>query len=308
MMHVGAATNVGAASAPIVLSPPKRQPTWLKPLPQFVLFLLATNAQADYQTGLDAYEAGDFEKAMAEWKEEVNRPRVPTNLAVYREALYAIAMLYWKGEGVQQDYSVAAVWLKQAADINHPGAAVKLGYLYSTGQGVPLNYQEARRWLQMAVVQGDRDAAYNLDILDREGLGWPEDDDQPESTVDSEPEAPVVMEAASEAVAGPATSFAPSADLGEAWIKEQDPDHYTIQVIALRAPDNLHAFIAQHPDWEPFATYRPAGQERPLWVLVQGLYPDVEAARSAAAVFPPGIQKPEELWIRRFGMVQGLIE
>ena len=125
------ASSVGAALAAMGLS--KSSNSRLKPLLQSLPFLLEVNAHADYQTGLDAYNAGDFVKAMAEWKEEVNRPRVPTNLAVYREALYAIAMLYWKGEGVEQDYSVAAVWLKQAADINHPGAQVKLGYLYRPG-------------------------------------------------------------------------------------------------------------------------------------------------------------------------------
>jgi TPR repeat protein len=280
----------------------------LKPLPQFFILLASAPVSADYQTGLEAYQEGDYERAMAEWKEEVNRPRVQTNLAVYREALYAIAMLYWKGEGVGQDYSIAAVWLKQAADINHPGAQVKLGYLYSTGQGVPLNYQEARRWLQMAAVQGDRDAAHNLDILDRERLGWPEDSDQPGPAGESKPDIPAVASAASAPAVAPAEPPATTAMQGEDWIRAQNPEHYTIQVIALRTPDNLHAFIAEHADWEPFAIYRPAGKEKPLWVLVQGVYTDVDAARAAAAAFPPGIQRPKELWIRKFAMVQDLIE
>jgi TPR repeat protein len=282
----------------------------VKTLPQIAMLALLTAVPgyADYQAGLDAYQAGDYASALAEWRDEINQPAPPANLAVYREALYAIAMLYWKGEGVAQDFAMSSVWLKQAADINHAGAQVKLGYLYSTGQGVPLNYQEARRWLEMAAVQGDPDAAYNLDILSREGLGWAEDGDPRGSPAASAPGIEGVTKASAEAVAGQALPSAPAADLGEAWIKSQDPEHYTIQVIALRVPDNLYEFIARHDDWQPFAIYRPAGTERPLWVLIQGVYPDVDAARAAAAALPSGLQKREELWIRKFAMVQGLLE
>lgn len=135
---------------------------------EFVLSLLLFSAPvlADYQAGLDAYHAGDYVTAMTEWKETASQAPERENLAIYRETLYAIGMLYWQGEGVEQDYGVSAVWLKQAADINHPGAQVKLGYLYSMGQGVPLNYDEARKWFEMAAKQDDPDAQYNLDILD----------------------------------------------------------------------------------------------------------------------------------------------
>jgi len=300
----------------------------LQPHLQVAIAILAVaSLQADYQVGLDAYHAGDYDTALAEWTAEVNQPAPPANLAVYREALYAIAILYWQGKGVAQDYAKSAVWLKQAADINHPDAQVKLGYLYSTGQGVPQNYQEARRWLQMAAVQGDRDAAHNLDILDREGLGWPDAAGaalaQQETTAND-------LEATGaefDAVAVPGTQHAAAlptdptvsrqtleteaaaqADLGEAWILAQDPEHFTIQVIALRNPKPLFDFMTQYPDWSPFAIYTPAGNAFPLWVMLQGNYPDVRTARAAAAKFPGGLQQQDDLWIRKFRMVQGMIE
>ncbi len=304
----GAVVGAALAAIRVFFQQKSRLKSLLQPRLRLLLFLAAAPICADYQTGLDAYQAGDYEKAMIEWKEEVNRPRVPTNLSVYREALYAIAMLYWKGEGVEQDYAVSAVWLKQAADINHPGAQVKLGYLYSTGQGVPLNYQEARRWLQLAAEQGDRDAAYNLNILDREGLGWPEDSDRPGSGGQPEPVIPASAPAASLSAVSPAELFTTNADQGADWIRTQDPEHYTIQVIALRTPDKLVEFKTLHPDWEPFAIFRPAHNAKPLWVLVQGVYTDIEAARAAAAAFPPGLQRREEILVQTFGMVQGMIE
>jgi septal ring-binding cell division protein DamX len=79
-------------------------------------------------------------------------------------------------------------------------------------------------------------------------------------------------------------------------------------VIALSAPEKLHTFIAENETWAPFAIYGQCRYEKPLWVMVQGDYADVESARAAARSFPPGIQQRDRLWIRKFGMVQRLIE
>lgn len=266
-------------------NPLSKRKSRLKPLLQIAVgLLLPILAVADYQSGLDAYNAGDYATAMAEWKAEVAAEPATENLALYREALYGIAMLHWQGEGVPQDYGIATVYLKQAADINHPGAQVKLGYLYSTGQGVPQNYEEAYRYFQMAAEQGDPDARHNLDVMYNQGL---------------------IPDPGSELKPPPLT---PGVDQGEAWILRQDPARFTIQVIALSAPKKLHRFIADHPEWAPFAIYGQARYSRPIWVLVQGNYPDADSARAAVEEFPAGLQGADSLWVRRFGMVQRLIE
>ena len=92
------------------------------------------------------------------------------------------------------------------------------------------------------------------------------------------------------------------------WIAERVPQHYTIQVVALSQPEKLHQFIAEQPGLEPMAIYRQTRYEKPLWVLVQGDYPDVEAARLVLQTFPETLQSRERLWIRRFEMVQRLLE
>ena len=268
-----------------------------------LFFLTATNCLADYQTGLDAYLIGDYSKAMTEWKAVASQQPEKENLAIYRESLYGIAMLYWQGDGVEQDYNVSAVWLKQAAEINHPGAQTKLGYLYTAGLGVPQNYGEAVRWFQMAAAQGDPDAKHNLDVLFEKGLI----PTTQELAVEDVPLAPPVAQEPSVEQ----TLLVPepvSADKGEDWILRQKPEHYTIQVIALSAPQKLQAFIAENPDWGPFAIYKQTRYENPLWVLVQGVYADVATAREAAASFPGSMQKRSDLWIRKFEMVQRLVE
>ena len=57
-----------------------------------------------------------------------------------------------------------------------------------------------------------------------------------------------------------------------------------------------------------FAIYRQTSYKKPLWVLVQGDYPDMNAARVALQAFPETIQLRKKLWIRRYGMVQRLLE
>ena len=282
-------------------------------LQAFLLIWVCSSVQADYQAGLDAYHSGEFSVALAEWKAEVNQPEPVENLAIYRESLYGIAMLFWQGDGVEQDYNISAVWMKQAADINHPGALVKLGFLYTMGQGVPQNFEQAARCFQMAADQGNADAIHNLNLLHQKGLVsgpsvapdtvMPGAGESPEliPPLSSESEMPIVASVST----APAISVL---DRSENWILTQEPGHYTIQVIALSHPEKLHAFIAQNPEWEPFAIYRQTRYEQPLWVLVQGDYAEVEAARAAVQGFPAGLQKREELWIRRFEMIQGLIE
>ena len=100
----------------------------------------------------------------------------------------------------------------------------------------------------------------------------------------------------------------PGTDYGEAWILARNAEHYTIQVVALSAPAKLHAFIADNPDWAPLAVYRHTRYQKPLWVLVQGDYQDVPSARAAVSRFPAGLVRKDDLWIRKIGMVQRLIE
>jgi TPR repeat protein len=303
--------------------------SWLKPLLRPVLLALAFSGaiHADYQDGLDAYQAGDYATAMAEWKKVVNKGPENQNLAIYRESLYAIGMLHWTGEGVPLDYSVSAVWFKQAADINHPGAQVKLGYLYSTGQGVPQNFQEAQRWFEMAAAQGDPDAKHNLDVMFRAGLlsakGEVKSAAEPvvgdrelaqgpveqaaTAAAGTEFAAPVQADTAAIPVEKPKKRIWPKKALGEEWILEQNPERYTIQVIALSKPDKLREFVAAHPEWAPFAIYTPSELGNRIWILLQGVYDDPAAARSAKARFPPGLEAPEKLWIRKYGRVRELL-
>jgi TPR repeat protein len=321
-------------------------------------YLLTPALQADYQSGLDAYLQGDYDTAITEWQAVVESPPGTVPDAMRAETLYAIGMLFWLGQGVEQDIFEAASWITLAAEMNHAGAQNKLGFLYSLGQGVKQSDFTAFKWWQMAANQGDEVAQFNLGVMYRDGLGvepnpeesmkWfreaasngdpvsigiveeveagsgvtsvPEDvplatEDEPEA-LENKADAPETVQKDVAAV-GRSYSELPNAAqeneldtyaAGESWIAEQDPEHYTIQVIALSEPEKLYQFIAEQPGLEPFAIYRQTRYKNPLWVLVQGDYPDLNSARLSLQAFPETLQQRQKLWIRRFEVVQRALE
>lgn len=298
----------------------------------FLLFL-SPPLQADYQTGLEAYQHGNFQTAITEWQKVAESPPDTTDPATRAETLYAIGMLFWLGQGVQQDTTESASWLKLAAELNHPGAQTKLGFLYSTGQGTKQSNFEALKWWQMAANQGDADAQYNLGVLYRDGLGVEQNAneslqwfreaaangdalsagviknfEQTGSLLTADGVRLVPVEAGTHSNITQAPVGIQVEAMGEDWIRQRNPENYTIQVVALSRPDKLEDYIQQHPDWAPFAIYGQTRYEQPLWVLVQGDYSDVGSARQAVRGFPQDMQAREKLWIRRFQMVQGLLE
>ncbi len=279
----------------------------------------ASPLSSDYQHGLDAYMAGDFDTALSEWQAVVESPPGTVPPAVQAETLYAIGMMFWLGQGVEQDTRESASWLHLAAGMNHAGAQNKLGFLYSSGQGVRQSDFEAFKFWRMAARQGDMDAQYNLGVMYRDGLGVEPD---PQESMKWFREAASNGDPVSAGIIAQETSVAqPSPNPGtqesnppdpyadsERWISERNPEHYTIQVIALSQPAKLDEFIAEQAALEPFAIYRQTRYEMPIWVLVQGDYRDVESARAALRGFPETIQQRDKLWIRRFRMVQNLLE
>jgi len=137
----------------------------------FPLLVVPMLSFADYQSGLDAYNAGFYANALREWKQVADSPPSNTIPTIYAETLYAIAMLYWMGQGVTKDFYEASNWLQKSADLGHAGAQAKLGYLYTEGIAVQQDYDQAFQWFTKAAKQGDIDGQYNLGIFYLNGWG-----------------------------------------------------------------------------------------------------------------------------------------
>ena len=66
--------------------------------------------------------------------------------------------MYYKGDGVPQDYAQAVSWLRKAADQGIAHAQYDLGAMYYSGNGVNKDHSEALKWFIRASDNGDSDA------------------------------------------------------------------------------------------------------------------------------------------------------
>lgn len=123
--------------------------------------LLPNQVYADFQTGLNAFDRGDYSTALEEWKPlaEKGDPSSQVNMG----------HLYAKGRGVNQDYLQALHWFRLAADQGVSNAQYNLGAMYQEGLGLSRDVQEAIQWYRLAARQGHVDAQYALGILYRNG-------------------------------------------------------------------------------------------------------------------------------------------
>lgn len=120
-------------------------------------FAVSSPALADYEEGVNAAFAGDFETALREFTLAAENG---LDLAQYN-----LAILYFTGQGVDQDLSKAFYWTEAAAQQGHVNAQFNLGSLYMSGQGIQQNADEGVVWFARAAKAGHADAAFALASL-----------------------------------------------------------------------------------------------------------------------------------------------
>lgn len=122
-----------------------------------IIFAAPLTYAADFNVGLAAAKSGDFTTAIAEW--------VPLAEQGHSTAQYNLGLMYYRGEGVPQDYSVALKWYTAAAENGSLDAKLTLGEMYYKGKGAPQDYIRAHMWLNLAAVNGNEAAINNREIV-----------------------------------------------------------------------------------------------------------------------------------------------
>ena len=61
-----------------------------------------------------------------------------------------LGVMYFKGQGVRQDFAEAVKWYRKAAEQGLAQAQANLGRMYDNGLGVPRNYVVAHVWYTLA--------------------------------------------------------------------------------------------------------------------------------------------------------------
>ncbi len=124
-----------------------------------LFFAAFTQAHADFAEGVEAYDGGDLEMAVAAWREAAATGDM--------EAVVALAGLYAQGSGLPQDWQAAARLYRQAAEAGHKIAQLNLGELFATGRGVERDPVQAYLWYGLAAEQGSLWAARELNVITR---------------------------------------------------------------------------------------------------------------------------------------------
>lgn len=121
--------------------------------------LINTPALADVKAGVDAWQRGDYKKALAEW-------RGPAN-AGDADAQFNMGQAYKLGRGVPVDRAIAEEWYRKAALQGHPQAEESYGLtLFENNKR-----GQAEEWLLKAAGRGEQRAQYVLGTMYFNGDG-----------------------------------------------------------------------------------------------------------------------------------------
>jgi len=127
------------------------------------LLCAAVPTHADVKSGVDAWETGQYQTAVATWR--------PLAIAGDPDAQFNLGQAYKLGRGVPADLVQAEIWFRRAADQGHLQAEDNLGLvLFTAGQRAA-----AMRYIIRAAARGEPRAQYvlgtahfNGDLADRD--------------------------------------------------------------------------------------------------------------------------------------------
>ena len=83
----------------------------------------------------------------------VDKYKKAKEIQLFGKVLYRLGELFFYGEAVEQDYTVAVYWFRQSARYGFAAAQHSLGICYENGQGVPQDKDEAIKWYLKAAKQ-----------------------------------------------------------------------------------------------------------------------------------------------------------
>ncbi|NIJ36221.1 hypothetical protein FHR22_000870 [Sphingopyxis panaciterrae] len=112
--------------------------------------ILAAPAHADVKQGVEAWQAGDYQAAVAEWR--------PLALAGDADAQFNLGQAYKLGRGVPADLTQAETWYRRAAKQGHLQAEDNLGLILFTAN----RREEAMSYILRSAERGEPRAQYVL--------------------------------------------------------------------------------------------------------------------------------------------------
>ncbi len=243
----------------------------------------------------------------------------------YAPAEFNLGNAYKHGNGVEQDDLKAAEWWRKAAEQDFGPAQFNLGTQYYFGRGVPEDEETAIRWYRRAAKNGHAQAQRLFSMTDTPASEVQASTPEPavtSTTAASRTESTVTAAAAvaapaatgaaatntgSASAATPTTSTPAGGESGDSWLLAQNPQDYTLQLLATHDEDLMRAYLDKHQFTESVAYFAFQRDGKQWYAAVYGAYPGKSQAQNAVATLPPTVGK-KLLWIRQFGGIQKLIK
>lgn len=119
-------------------------------LPLLAATMLTAPAHADVKDGVDAWQRGDYQGAVAQWR--------PAALAGDADAQFNLGQAYKLGRGVPTDLTQAEAWYRRAAKQGHLQAEDNLGLVLFTAN----RRDEAMPFIIRSAERGEPRAQYVL--------------------------------------------------------------------------------------------------------------------------------------------------
>jgi TPR repeat protein len=111
----------------------------------------------DMDKGFLAYYSNDYATALKEWQ--------PLADQGHAEAQSGLGRMYFRGEGVLQNFTEAVKWYRLAAIQGYAAAQLELGTMYFRGEGVLQDYVRSHNWYNIAAANGARHASEWRDLI-----------------------------------------------------------------------------------------------------------------------------------------------
>ena len=105
---------------------------------------------AQYVIGLEFDQAKKYKKAIP-WYRRAAENKLPI-------AIFNLGMMYFNGDGVEENWPIAFEWLHKAAMCGYPASQFMVGLMYGRGQGVSENMFKAHKWMIIAARNGNKKA------------------------------------------------------------------------------------------------------------------------------------------------------
>ena len=123
-----------------------------------IFFLcIAQPSLADFQSGQEEYDKGNFKRAYEIW--------FPLAQEGNPQAQNGIGILFDWAEGFPEDNEKAIKYYKLAAESGYAPAQYNLGTMFEYGEGTEENSVKAEKWYQLSATQGEISAQYALGEL-----------------------------------------------------------------------------------------------------------------------------------------------